>query len=130
MIVQEKVKVILQLCQLKEKGQEKCDEYYPSELNKWKSYGCADVRVTEVVRNVPGMKKVIKSKMQVKIDDKGTHDLTHIFYSGWPDHGAPESVGSIVAMRNLVHRTCEKKPIVAHCSAGIGRTGCFVMIEL
>uniref|UniRef100_A0A914YQW0 Protein tyrosine phosphatase n=1 Tax=Panagrolaimus superbus TaxID=310955 RepID=A0A914YQW0_9BILA len=131
MIMQEKSKVILQLCSFMEDGKEKCNEYYPAKGTEWETYGCVQVRVTDRNSNIPGMKKVVKSKMQVRIEDTtDVHEVTHIFFHGWPDHGVPESIGTVREIRNLIHRTYEKKPIVAHCSAGIGRTGTFVMMEL
>uniref|UniRef100_A0A7E4V2V4 Protein-tyrosine phosphatase n=1 Tax=Panagrellus redivivus TaxID=6233 RepID=A0A7E4V2V4_PANRE len=134
MVIQEGAKVVLQLCQLKEDGKEKCNEYYPpaAEGPDWKTYGFVQVRVMDRNNNVGGMKKVTKSKMQVKLDEKDAkvHELTHIYYYGWPDHSVAESVATCKEVRNLVHRNYEKKPIVAHCSAGIGRTGTFAMIEL
>uniref|UniRef100_A0AC34PYH5 Protein tyrosine phosphatase n=1 Tax=Panagrolaimus sp. JU765 TaxID=591449 RepID=A0AC34PYH5_9BILA len=134
MIMQENCKVVLQLCQLIEDGKEKCNEYYPTPTdgNDWKTYGSVQVKIVDRTSNVAGMKKVTKTKMQVRMEDKkdSVHELTHIFYQGWPDHSVAESVATCREVRALVHRLYEKKPIVAHCSAGIGRTGTFVMIEL
>lgn len=52
----------------------------------------------------------------------------HLWYTAWPDHKAPESpqqlLGLVLEVERL--RTKNKGPVVVHCSAGIGRTGCFV----
>lgn len=124
MIMQENCKVVLQLCQLVEDGKEKCNEYYPSAAdgNEWKSYGAVQVKCVDRNSNVAGMKKVIKTKMQVRLEDKkdSVHELTHIYYHGWPDHSVAESVATCREVRSLVHRLYEKKPIVV----------CFILMSL
>ncbi|TKR94571.1 hypothetical protein L596_008836 [Steinernema carpocapsae] len=131
MCVQEKTKVILQLCNFHEDGSEKCAEYLPSESDgtDWKTFGAVEIRATDRQTNVPAMKKVVKTKLQIKYKDE-THELSHILYGGWPDHCPPESVSTCREIRALIHKVYDKKPIIAHCSAGIGRTGTFVAIEM
>ncbi|CAD5220356.1 unnamed protein product [Bursaphelenchus okinawaensis] len=129
MCIQEDVKVILQLCQNIEDGKEKCSEYMADGKSDWVTYGCVQVKQIDSQKNVAGTKKVNRTKVEVKFEDK-THSVTHLLYSGWPDHGVPESVSTCREVRNMVHKLYEKKPIVIHCSAGIGRTGTFVAIEM
>lgn len=86
MVMQEESKVVLQLCQLFENGEPKCSEYYPTAADGpgWKTYGCVQVRVIDRNSNVPGMKKVTKSKMQVRMEGKEkVHDVLHIYFFGW-----------------------------------------------
>lgn len=45
----------------------------------------------------------------------------HILYSGWPDHFVAESTSTCREVRALVLKYYRKKPIVVHCSAGVGR---------
>jgi len=65
-------------------------------------------------------------------------DIVQYQYAGWPDHGAPESTEPI---RKIIYRLQEEReqaarngaersrPVVVHCSAGIGRTGAFCTIQ-
>uniref|UniRef100_A0A1I7Y2G9 Tyrosine-protein phosphatase domain-containing protein n=1 Tax=Steinernema glaseri TaxID=37863 RepID=A0A1I7Y2G9_9BILA len=131
MVLQEKSKVILQLCSFFEEDKEKCAQYFPTEAegNSWKAYGPVEVRVLERQTNIPTMKKVVKTKLQVKLKDE-TLDVLHILYGGWPDHSVADSVTCCREVHALVHKVFEKKPIVAHCSAGIGRTGTFVAVDM
>ncbi|CAD5232260.1 unnamed protein product [Bursaphelenchus xylophilus] len=129
MCIQEEVKVILQLCANVEAGKEKCSPYMPETKGEKISYGCVDVKLVEQTKKVPGVSKLTRSKVQVTFKGK-TSNFTHLLYLGWPDHAVPESVSTCREVRNMVHKLYEKKPIVVHCSAGIGRTGTFAAAEM
>jgi len=128
MCIQEETKVILQLCLNVEDEKEKCCEYLPKEIGESISYGPVQVKIISTCA-VPATKKVTKMMVQCKFDGKET-TITHLLYFGWPDHSVPESVPTFREVRTLVHKICEKKPIVLHCSAGIGRTGTFAAIDM
>ena len=61
-------------------------------------------------------------------------EVVHLHYVGWPDHGVPPSVSSFAdffsAYRRLRGGPIPPAPVVVHCSAGIGRTGTFIAIDL
>ncbi|KAI5617340.1 receptor-type tyrosine-protein phosphatase R, partial [Silurus asotus] len=56
--------------------------------------------------------------------------VQHYWYTSWPDHKTPESVGPLLELMTDVEKSREASeshgPIIVHCSAGIGRTGCFI----
>uniref|UniRef100_A0A2K5EH25 protein-tyrosine-phosphatase n=1 Tax=Aotus nancymaae TaxID=37293 RepID=A0A2K5EH25_AOTNA len=78
--------------------------------------------------------------------DPGSHALSptqyqeecrsvkHILFSAWPDHQTPESAGPLLRLVAEVEESPEAAarpgPIVVHCSAGIGRTGCFIATRI
>lgn len=55
----------------------------------------------------------------------------HIQHAEWPDHGALE-VEDMVHLFNVYRRLRSKSsgPVLVHCSAGIGRTGTFIAIDM
>ncbi|ANZ77655.1 BA75_05058T0 [Komagataella pastoris] len=77
--------------------------------------------------------------IQVSKEDK-VHTVTQIEFQDWPDFGIPPSALSILKLIDLKNRLLEEKKlstssnkdstIMVHCSAGCGRTGTFITIDL
>ena len=57
--------------------------------------------------------------------------IQHFQFTTWPDHGVPERPHTLVkfvrAFRERV--TPEQRPVVVHCSAGVGRSGTFIALD-
>jgi len=65
-------------------------------------------------------------------DGLETRQVVQLHCTKWPDFGVPKSTG---VMKDLIAEVDIRKkgvhrPIVVHCSAGIGRTGTFVAIHM
>ncbi|CAH1256618.1 PTPRR [Branchiostoma lanceolatum] len=63
------------------------------------------------------------------------HYIRHYWCTEWPDHKTPETAKALLALVQEVefHRlrqTRPRRPVVVHCSAGIGRTGCFIATSI
>ena len=60
-------------------------------------------------------------------------EVTHFYYLSWPDHGVPTKSTSLI---NFIRRVCTiqphstEVPLLIHCSAGVGRTGTFIAIDI
>ena len=52
--------------------------------------------------------------------------------TSWPDHGVPEYGTPLMALhkQSTNNWSSSKGPILVHCSAGVGRTGTFIAIDL
>ena len=59
--------------------------------------------------------------------------VKHYHYISWPDFGVPQSLSPFMTLNRRVmsswNRT-DKGPITVHCSAGVGRTGTFVAVDM
>ncbi|BFZ03947.1 hypothetical protein BsWGS_06986 [Bradybaena similaris] len=62
--------------------------------------------------------------------------VLHYWYTAWPDHKPPDSPHMLldlvkeVELRRLQSDMKPRGPVCVHCSAGIGRTGCFIAISI
>ncbi|XP_057342858.1 receptor-type tyrosine-protein phosphatase R isoform X6 [Manis pentadactyla] len=125
MVWQEDSPVIVMITKLKEKN-EKCVLYWPEKRG---IYGKVEVLVINVnecanytIRNL-----VLKQGSQ-------TQHVKHYWYTSWPDHKTPDSAQPLLQLMLEVEEdrlaSMGRGPVVVHCSAGIGRTGCFIATSI
>ncbi|XP_068876453.1 tyrosine-protein phosphatase non-receptor type 1-like [Aphelocoma coerulescens] len=62
-----------------------------------------------------------------------TQEILHFHYTTWPDFGVPESPASFLNFPFKVWESGSPSPghgpVVVHCSAGIGRSGTFCLVD-
>ncbi|KAK2193785.1 hypothetical protein NP493_5g04026, partial [Ridgeia piscesae] len=58
----------------------------------------------------------------------------HFHLTGWPDHGVPADPGIVLSFLQKIDDIQESipdaGPVVVHCSAGIGRTGTVLIVDM
>uniref|UniRef100_A0AAY5F6F5 Receptor-type tyrosine-protein phosphatase kappa n=1 Tax=Electrophorus electricus TaxID=8005 RepID=A0AAY5F6F5_ELEEL len=130
MIWQENSASIVMVTNLVEVGRTlfpvKCVRYWPDETEV---YG--DIKVT-LVETEPLAEYVIRT---FTVQKKGHHEIREIrqfHFTSWPDHGVPcYATGLLGFVRQVKFlNPPDGGPIVAHCSAGAGRTGCFIAVDI
>merc|ERR1711935_1201993 len=90
-------------------------------------YGGISVNVLDEVDSGPWVLSTFR------VDNGGdTRTVKHFWYTGWPDHGVPETARDVIDFLRAVKEETgvSKAPILVHCSAGIGRTGTFMAIDI
>ncbi|KAL6734801.1 hypothetical protein Aduo_005301 [Ancylostoma duodenale] len=87
--------------------------------------GC-NLRLTYVKAQVVE-ENILQTTIEVAMDDSNKHTVEHIQWMNWPDRGVPPT--NLSSFR-LLTRVKLLTPIVVHCSAGIGRTGAIVGLDL
>lgn len=59
--------------------------------------------------------------------------ILHFHYTTWPDFGVPQSPEAFYKFLNVVRASGvlepDVGPVVVHCSAGIGRSGTFCLVD-
>lgn len=58
-------------------------------------------------------------------------EVKHFQFTAWPDHGVPDHPTQFLMFVRRVRNSnpTDSGPMVVHCSAGVGRTGCFIVID-
>ena len=64
---------------------------------------------------------------------KEMREVRQFHFTSWPDHGVPNFPTAMLTMVRAVrayhYSQGEGAPMVVHCSAGVGRTGTFIVID-
>uniref|UniRef100_A0A915AI42 Uncharacterized protein n=1 Tax=Parascaris univalens TaxID=6257 RepID=A0A915AI42_PARUN len=123
MIWQEHVELIIMLCELCEEGSEKCAPYWPTKNGQSEQFN--GIIISNI--DVQCREDVFLTVFSVTYGDE-TRRLRHFQWKGWPDRFAPRHLITPYTLHGISHTV--KWPTVVHCSAGIGRSGTFVMLEL
>ncbi|KAK5980924.1 Receptor-type tyrosine-protein phosphatase epsilon, partial [Trichostrongylus colubriformis] len=124
MVWLEKTSHIVMLCSVLECGKKKCEQYWPEDNGTSLTFDDFSITSIRVNNSDP---HVTRATLEVKLG-KEKHYLKHHRWKTWPDKTVPKS---LLAVFRILHQTRRSKtPIVVHCSAGIGRTGSFVAIEM
>lgn len=112
----------------------RCHPYFPTkEQEATKLFGNYSLELIEEEANEWYTTR--KLKLTTKKGSQTEPRIIHHFqYTNWPDFGTPEDVSNftdfVEVVRNLDDSFEEKRPIVTHCSAGIGRSGTFVVADV
>ncbi|XP_068211169.1 tyrosine-protein phosphatase 10D-like isoform X2 [Palaemon carinicauda] len=125
MVWESNSRAIVMLTRCIEKGREKCDRYWPYDMQPV-CYG--DIHVTII--NERHFRDWNVSEFNVCKGDV-YRVVRHFHFTTWPDFGVPEPPQTLVrfvrAFRERVGS--DQKPIVVHCSAGVGRSGTFIALD-
>uniref|UniRef100_A0A8C2CXZ0 protein-tyrosine-phosphatase n=1 Tax=Cyprinus carpio TaxID=7962 RepID=A0A8C2CXZ0_CYPCA len=132
MVWQEKSRVIVMTTREVEKGRNKCVPYWPTTEGESKDVGryvvtllsekdAADYKVRVMELTAPHRKEPART-------------IWHYQYLSWPDHGVPQEPGGVLSFLEQVNikqnEMSSTVPMIIHCSAGIGRTGTIVVIDM
>ncbi|NXY80082.1 PTPRU phosphatase, partial [Glareola pratincola] len=60
------------------------------------------------------------------------HEVKQFHFTSWPEHGVPYHATGLLAFIRRVKASTppDAGPIVIHCSAGTGRTGCYIVLDV
>ncbi|XP_042566396.1 receptor-type tyrosine-protein phosphatase delta isoform X2 [Clupea harengus] len=104
----------------------KCDQYWPTRGTE--TYGLIQVTLLDTVELAT---YCVRTFALYKNGSSEKREVRQFQFTAWPDHGVPEHPTPFLAFLRRV-KACnppDAGPMVVHCSAGVGRTGCFIVID-
>ncbi len=126
--------------------QPKCDRYWPAKINSPEHFGPIqvtllreDVLSSYTVRTL----KIHHTRLRCAVSKQAGSSssstrhhadryVLHYHYTSWPDDGSPPDdplpLLSFVRKSASSNRECGQ-PVVVHCSAGVGRTGVYIVVD-
>ncbi|XP_077955582.1 receptor-type tyrosine-protein phosphatase F isoform X8 [Gasterosteus aculeatus] len=126
MVWEQRSNTIVMMTRLEEKSRVKCDQYWPSRGTE--TYGMIQVTMLDTVDLATYS---VRTFALYKNGSSEKREVRQFQFMAWPDHGVPEYPTPILAFLRRV-KACnppDAGPMVVHCSAGVGRTGCFIVID-
>jgi protein tyrosine phosphatase len=132
LIWQEKLEIIVMVTNLKEGTKNKCEQYWPNNHMEPEHFG--PFTVTLLDEQV--LPDFVIRHISVKFEDISdtVRNITQYHLTSWPDHGVPDYATPLMILHKQVMNRWSSlprgPPILVHCSAGVGRTGTFIAIDL
>jgi tyrosine-protein phosphatase non-receptor type 9 len=134
--------VIVMTTRTIERCRAKCGQYWPLDEETNCDYGQFQVFNNGVEQH----KDWIITSLVLSDSKTGiTREITHMQFTSWPDYGVPHSAIAMLDFRNKIREYQSHgvksmgslwkghplgPPIIVHCSAGIGRTGTFITLDI
>ncbi|GCB61699.1 hypothetical protein scyTo_0009388, partial [Scyliorhinus torazame] len=126
MVWEQRSATIVMMTKLEEKSRVKCDQYWPGRGTE--TYGMIQVTLLDTIELATFC---VRNFCLHKNGSSEKREVRQFQFTAWPDHGVPEYPTPFLAFLRRV-KTCnppDAGPVVVHCSAGVGRTGCFIVID-
>ncbi|XP_056883702.1 receptor-type tyrosine-protein phosphatase S isoform X29 [Takifugu flavidus] len=126
MIWEQRSANIVMMTKLEERSRVKCDQYWPTRGTD--TYGLIQVTLLDTVELAT---YCVRTFALFKNGSSEKREVRQFQFTAWPDHGVPEHPTLFLAFLRRV-KACnppDAGPMVVHCSAGVGRTGCFIVID-
>lgn len=131
MVWQEKSDTIVMITKEVEKDKNKCCQYWPLKQDIMRCGPLEIKMVAEIVR--PMREDYVIREFEIKYlgdENSTTRRVFQYQYLTWPDRDTPCDPKVVLGfLRDINHRP-PRGPMIVHCSAGIGRSGTLIVIDM
>lgn len=128
MIWEQGAVVIVALCRLQENNESACARYWPEEGSE--VYHIYEVHL--VSEHIWCDDYLVRSFYLKNLRTSETRTVTQFHFLSWPQNGVPTQAKALLEFRRKVNKSYRGRscPIVVHGSAGAGRTGAYILLDL
>ncbi|XP_055445009.1 tyrosine-protein phosphatase non-receptor type 13 isoform X4 [Bubalus kerabau] len=128
MIWEQNSTVIAMMTQEVEGEKIKCQRYWPNVLGK-STMVSNRLRLALVrVQQLKGF--VVRAMTLEDIQTGEVRHISHLNFTAWPDHDTPSQPDNLLTFISYMRHVHRSGPIITHCSAGIGRSGTLICIDV
>ncbi|XP_029363028.1 tyrosine-protein phosphatase non-receptor type 1 [Echeneis naucrates] len=132
MVWEQRSRGVVMLNRVIEKGSIKCAQYWPQREENDAIFEDTNFKLTLVSEDIKSYYTVRQLELE-NVSTQETREILHFHYTTWPDFGVPESPASFLNFLFKVRESgclnSDQGPVVVHCSAGIGRSGTFCLVD-
>lgn len=132
MVWEQRTRGVVMLNRVIEKGSVKCAQYWPPREEKDAIFEDSNFKLTLISEDIKSYYTVRQLELE-NLSTQETREILHFHYTTWPDFGVPESPASFLNFLFKVRESgclnLDQGPVVVHCSAGIGRSGTFCLVD-
>lgn len=117
---------VVMMTKLEERARVKCDQYWPNRGTE--TYGVMHVTLTHVEELAT---YCIRTFVLQRTGYMESREVKQFQFTAWPDHGVPDHPTPFLMFLRRIRALTppDAGPSVIHCSAGVGRTGCYIVID-
>uniref|UniRef100_A0A8C3XHS0 Tyrosine-protein phosphatase non-receptor type 13 n=1 Tax=Cyanoderma ruficeps TaxID=181631 RepID=A0A8C3XHS0_9PASS len=128
MVWEQNCTVIAMMTQEVEGEKIKCQRYWPDVLNKTTMI---NDRLRLALVRLQQLKGFIIRVLELEEIQTGeVRHISHLNFIAWPDHDTPSQPDDLLTFISYMRHVHKSGPIVTHCSAGIGRSGTLICIDV
>jgi len=140
---EQNVNIIVMLTNLEEGGRVKAHQYWPKfgtkQFGSWFVTLNSSRETEAYIVRILELSQGFRNGSFKNSEDHNNQEKRIIYqyhYTIWPDMGVPDDATSLLEMIDDINAKADEiqdissnSPLLVHCSAGIGRTGTFVLID-
>ncbi|KAH9492263.1 hypothetical protein Btru_026124 [Bulinus truncatus] len=126
MVWEQRSATIVMMTKLEERSRIKCDQYWPSRGAE--TYGLMHIQLVDVTELAT---YTIRTFHMSRYGISEKREVRQFQFTAWPDHGVPDHPTPLLMFMRRVKASNppDAGSIIVHCSAGVGRTGAFIVID-
>ncbi|XP_060043749.1 tyrosine-protein phosphatase non-receptor type 13 isoform X3 [Erinaceus europaeus] len=128
MIWEQKSTVIAMMTQEVEGEKIKCQRYWPNTLGRTTM---VNDRLRLALVKIQQLKGFVMRAMTLEDIQTGeVRHISHLNFTAWPDHDTPSQPDDLLTFISYLRHIHRSGPVITHCSAGIGRSGTLICIDV